>query len=153
MSGISVELIDALLQPNHDRSAEQIFKAISLPVRINGLINLLPTLSLQDVSRSMLVCVLLRRDISSLGEYTMKHMDQGMDITKMLGLFISPLLNMMYTSGVDAQVQRLLGHVIAEVCSVLSLLDAQLASNSVSIVLDKIADGVSSQSWAIEKQK
>lgn len=145
MSGISVELIDALLQPNHDRSAEKTFKSISLPDRVNGLFHLISSLSLQDVPRSMLTCVLLRRDISSLGEYSIKNADQGMDITKMLGIFISPLLNIMYSSGVDTQVQRLLGHVIAEICSVLSLLDAQLASNSVSLVLDKIADMVSFQ--------
>jgi hypothetical protein len=143
MAQISIGLIDALLQPSHDRSAEETFKSISLPERVNGLFHLLSSLSLQDVSRSMLICVLLRRDISSLGEYTMKRMDQGVEITKMLAIFIAPLLNIMHTSGMDAHVQRLLGHVIAEVCSVLSLLDPQLASNSVSIVLDKIADGVS----------
>lgn len=143
MAQISIGLIDALLQPSHDRSAEETFKSISLPERVNGLFHLLSSLSLQDVSRSMLTCVLLRRDISSLGEYTMKHMDQGVEITKMLGIFIAPLLNIMHTSGMDAHAQRLIGHVIAEVCSVLSLLDPQLASNSVSIVLDKIADGCS----------
>lgn len=143
MPGITIDIIDALLHPSLGRNAEETFKAIALPVRVHGLFEVLSSLSPQDVSRFMLACVLIRRDISSLGVYVMKNSEHGPDVTKLLEIMLPNLLNMMDSTGIDSQVHRLLGHVVAEVCSVLSLLDFDLASSSVSIVWDKIADPVS----------
>jgi hypothetical protein len=95
MTAITVELIDALLNPSKGRTAEDQFKYINLPTRVHGLFSLLiHTISPQDVPRCMLACVLLRRDISSLGAYTcvQGHIDQAREIAAMLGAMVDPLL-------------------------------------------------------------
>ena len=150
MTAITVELIDALLNPSKGRTAEDQFKSINLPTRVHGLFSLLiHTISPQDVPRCMLACVLLRRDISSLGAYTcvQGHIDQAREIAAMLGAMVDPLLaflgQMYQDQDQDAQTRRQLGFVVAEVCSTLSLLDDDLAQASVNNVLNSISSSCS----------
>lgn len=148
MTVITVELIDSLLNPSQGRSAEDQFKSINLPTRVHGLFSILiHTISPQDVPRCMLACVLLRRDIASLGAFTCMqgHGDMAREIVAMLGAMVDPLLAYLgqIHQDKDVQTKRQLVFVIAEVCSTLSLLDDELARSSINNVLNSISSAVS----------
>lgn len=142
MNTITLELLDALLNPSEGRSGEEHFSSIILPSRVHGLFSLLiNTISPQDAARSMLACVLLRRDISSLGVYTFAqgHEDQAADIVSMLGGMVDPLLNIL---GQNAHTSRLIGFVIAEVCAALSLMDTNKALMAVNNIIKIVESSV-----------
>jgi hypothetical protein len=155
MAAITVELLDALLNPVDGRAAEGQFQSIPLPTRVHDLFTLLihTIAPQQNIPRCMLACVLLRRDISSLGGYACVQQQQQVvgEVVAMLGAMVDPLLGVAGLGQVDpekekdpnAPTRRQLGFVVAEVCATLSLLDDGLAQASVQSV-QKVLNCISS---------
>ena len=155
MSLITAELLDALLNPSLGRNAEQQFKAIILPSRIHGLFSILQSLQCDNAnagecisdSRSMLACVLLRRDVSAIGGYVSKQPNEANEILSMLTGMVQPLLGFFQVlceqNQSQSQVQRQIGFVIAELCSALSLLTEEAAATAATLVLNTIGQACS----------
>lgn len=165
MTQITTELIDALLSPAANPNAETQFKSIPLATRVKSLVAILqhlqslttlqslsPSLSNSNVARFMLIAVLLRRDVSSLGGYSIKNvkLNSEWEIVRMLGEMMKPLLDIFDTGTGTGNhddgmggVRRQIGFVIAEVCSSLSVMEDGIAVDVMNVVLDRIAHGVS----------
>ncbi len=163
MTGITIQLIDALLNPSQDRSAETHYQSIILPSRVLGLFSLLsqsefqtqPNIDANDVARCMLTCVLLRRDISCLGGYAIQNSHQIHEIVQMLAGMVNPMLEClscqldMNSGSTDATndkkiapIKRQIRFVMAEVCSILSLMDEAKAKEAVNATLSNINEMV-----------
>ena len=161
MTDLTESLLDSLLNPGIGRNAEQQFKAITLPSRIHGLFSLLQSSLLNanvnanhanananaNASRTMLACVLLRRDISSIAGHVSQHVHTQMqpnenDIIAMLNGMVQPLLDF-FQQPLQSPVQRQLGFIIAELCSALSILDENAAITTATLVLHTIGHACS----------
>ncbi len=160
MTGITIQLIDALLNPSQDRSAETHYQSILLPSRVLGLFSLLsqsefqtqPNIDANDVARCMLTCVLLRRDIACLGGYAIQNAHQIHEIVQMMTGMLMPLLQSL-SSPTDsanttndkkvAPIKRQIRFVLAEVCSILSLMDETKAKEAVNEIFRSISNVVS----------
>lgn len=108
----------------------------------------------------MLISVLLRRNVSSLGSYSVKNvkLKSEWEVVRLLGEMISPLLNIFVNvcgvgsgenklplskiSGIH-NIQRQIGFIIAEVCASLSVMEESISIDVMNIVLDQISHGVS----------
>eukprot|EP00554_Chaetoceros_debilis_P008282 CAMPEP_0194100128 /NCGR_PEP_ID=MMETSP0150-20130528/1111_1 /TAXON_ID=122233 /ORGANISM="Chaetoceros debilis, Strain MM31A-1" /LENGTH=1242 /DNA_ID=CAMNT_0038786455 /DNA_START=30 /DNA_END=3758 /DNA_ORIENTATION=- len=144
MESIQIELIDALLCPSKDRAAESHFASLNLPSRVHGLFLLLPqcqTTHAHNAARCMLICVLLRRDISALGGYCIQNREQAKEIVQMVEAILAPLLGLL--DGPEAAVNRQISFVIAEVCSILSLMDDIRGKDAARAILISISDACS----------
>lgn len=165
---VSIELIDALLSPTTNPNAESQYKSIAIPIRVQSLLSIIEQTLFQQkqqeqqqhnnathIPRLMLSSVLLRREISSLGSYTLKNsvkLNSEWEIVRMLGESIKPLLaifdticihNHTFNDSSLNNVRRQIGFVIAQVCSTLSIMDDGISVDVMNAVLDKIAHGVS----------
>ena len=126
-STITVELLDALLSSGPARQqAEDLFKTVALKERIQGLVTILTSTSIQE-GHILLACVLLRRDIATITEPFLK------DLTE-------PLLQLFQKLS-SAACRRQVGYCLVEVCSSLSLVspqDSQAALQSILAVIDPL---------------
>lgn len=131
---LSDELLRALLSPDAGirDQAEAIFRSIAVSERVQGLTNLL----LQAVATndngsngvSMLISVLLRRDILKLTD------------SSMLTELVAPLLQCYTnTSNTALNAQVAIGHCLAEICSSLSV---TTAASTVDSIVSKILSAV-----------
>lgn len=154
MSEITAELIDALLSPAANPNAESQYKAIPVPTRVQSLLAILQQCIVSQapntttIPRLMLTAVLLRRDVSSLGGYSIKNvkLNSEWEIVRMLGENVKPLLDIFDVCNRDTAmngVRRQVGFVIAEVCSSLSVMEDSIAIDVMNVVLNRIASGVS----------
>ena len=160
MSEITIELIDALLSPAANPNAESQFKSIPVPTRVQSLLVILqqclPSQSSTtaqpqantNIPRLMLTAVLLRRDVSSLGGYSIKNvkLNSEWEIVRMLGETVKPLLDIFDLCNRDEAmhgIRRQIGFVIAEVCSSLSVMEDGIAVDVMNVVLNRSANGVS----------
>ncbi len=164
MSQITIELIDSLLSPTTNPNAESQYKSFPIPIRIQSLLSILQHSLLQqqqqssstsyNIPRLMLTSVLLRREVSSFGNYNIKNvkMTSEWEIVRILGEMINPLLEIFHVCGDTRSqrnndelknVRRMIGYVIAQVCSSLSVMEEGISVDVMNVVLDTIAHGVS----------
>lgn len=154
MSEVKAELIDALLSPAANPNAESQYKSIPVPARVQSLLAILQQCLLSQapntthIPRLMLTAVLLRRDVSSLGGYSIKNvkLNSEWEIVRMLGETVKPLLDFFDVCNRDNAmngVRRQVGFVIAEVCSSLSVMEDDIAVDVMNVVLNRIANGCS----------
>mmetsp|Transcript_27299 Transcript_27299/g.31798 ORF Transcript_27299/g.31798 Transcript_27299/m.31798 type:complete len:1305 (+) Transcript_27299:116-4030(+) len=150
MTEITTELIDALLCPTSNTNAEKHYKSIPIPTRIKSLLSLLQSLPLStitanydDISRSMLIAVLLRKEVSSLAGYSVQNVKfvSEWEIVRILGEMTNPLLHVFETCNCSSSnVKRQIGFVIAEVCSSLSVMEEGISIHVMNLVLERIAN-------------
>ena len=131
---LSKELLGALLSPDAGirGKAESVFRSMSVPERVQALINILLTTIIatdnDSKSASMLIAVLLRRDILKLTD------------SSMLTELVDPLLQCYTnTSHATLNTKVAVGHCLAEVCSSLSMISA---ASTVDPILSKILTSV-----------
>ncbi len=133
---LSDQLLKALLSPDAGirDQAETVYRSIAVPERIQSLTNLLlTTAAAADVdskSVSMLIAVLLRRDILKLTD------------SSMLNELVDPLLQC-YTNASNGSLNTkvAVGHCLAEICSSISVIAAAstvdpMVSKIISTVVD-----------------
>jgi len=131
---LSHELLRALLSPDAGirEKAETVFRSIAIPERVQALTNILLTTAAatdgDSKSVSMLIAVLLRRDILKLTD------------SSMLNELITPLLQC-YTNSPNATLTTkvAVGHCLAEICSSLSVITA---ASTVDPIVSKIISSV-----------
>jgi hypothetical protein len=132
---LSDELLRALLSPDAGirDQAETVFRSIDVPQRIQSLTNLLLTTAAatdnDSKSISMLIAVLLRRDILKLTD------------SSMLNDLVDPLLQCYTNSSNALNTMVAVGHCLAEICSSISFIAAastvdQIVSKIISTVVD-----------------
>jgi hypothetical protein len=161
MAELTLELLDALLSPTQNAKAEEYYQSIPLIRRISSLVQLLQGLQLttpQDStngsssfqSQSMLACVLLRRNIQSLGGAIaindtvavegLANVGQAVDLCKGV---VEALLTMWGQGTWNKPVKRQMGFVLAEATSTLLLMDEGTSGDVVNLILGNIAPAVS----------
>ncbi len=119
----------------------------------------------------MLLSVLLRREVSSLGSYSVKNvkLKSEWEIVRLLGEMIKPLLMIFHScdgtssSGSSSTsnatthnhqttgqlsksmygIQRQIGFIISEVCASLSVMEDSISIDVMNVVVDQISNGVS----------
>jgi hypothetical protein len=133
---LSDELLRALLSPDAGirGQAETAFRSIAVPERVQALTNILLTATAatdsDSQSVSMLIAVLLRRDILKLTD------------SSMLNELVAPLLQCYSnTSNATLNTKVAVGHCLAEICSSLSVItSASTVDPIVSKILSAIVD-------------
>ncbi len=129
---LSDQLLKALLSPDAGirDQAETVFRSIAVPERIQSLTNLLLTTAAatdnDSRSVSMLIAVLLRRDILKLTD------------SNMLNELVDPLLQC-YKNPSNATTKVAVGHCLAEICSSISVISA---ASAVDPIVSKIVSSV-----------
>jgi hypothetical protein len=134
---LSAEVLHALLSPDYGVrfQAEAVYNSISVPERIQALMNHLLALSrssndtAHDDGVAMLTAVLLRRDILKLTD------------SSMLNDLVDPLLQC-YNCSSSTTTKLQIGHCLAEVCSSLSIISGEASAVP---VMAKIVGAVNTQ--------
>ena len=155
---LTLEVLDALLSPTQNAKAEEYYQSIPLVHRMSSLVQLLPNL-LQDpnqngyVAQSMLACVLLRRNIQSLGGMIacndpvegVESVQKVVEICKHVVDTVLALWSALETSNSTMKpIRRQMAFVVAEIVSTLLLTEENSSVAVVNLVLEKIAPAVSS---------
>jgi len=133
---LSKELLGALLSPDAGirSKAESVFRSVAVPERVQGLTNLLLTSIVatdnDSKSASMLIAVLLRRDVLKLTDSSM--------LIELVGPLLQCYTN---TSHATLNTKVAVGHCLAEVCSSLSMIsDASTVDAILSKILISVVD-------------
>lgn len=139
---ITAQLLDGLLSPTHRQQAEFHLESMSVVDRAQGLLAILPQLHLHLhlEGQILLAAVLLRRQVTLLGEQVILNQLKVRQVSSLLRGMVDPLL-VLFVGRSTAR--RQVGHVLAELCSTMSLLsepDSHLVLNQ---ILEQIAPAVS----------
>lgn len=141
---ITPELLEALLSPENDANgdsprarAEAYLQTLSIVERTQSLLQVL--MKTQQEAHWMLTAVLLRRDIANLaGNVLANVLDTATSLQLLKGM-MEPLLAFFLNTAVPANIRRLGGHCLAELCASLSILSPYDSDAAFENILSKIA--------------
>ena len=146
---VTLDLLDALLSPTDRASAELIYHSLPLISRASSILSILisfPPHCNTNTGRIMLASVLLRRDIATMGGTidNSVHLSEKKSYAKLLTEMVDPMMDLFGKA--NDGTRRFLGHVVAEICLSLSVLDESnenLSEKVIREIIDRIGPGVS----------
>jgi hypothetical protein len=136
---ITSQLLEGLLSPTHRQQAERHLELMSIVDKAKGLIAILP--QLVQVDQVMLTAILLRRQVALLGEQVFLRKVLVSQASLLLQDMVDPLL--LFFGDINNTARRQIGHVLAELCSTLSVLSLNESQVVLNKILERIAPTVS----------